>query len=259
MSERPESPRELIDKAREIKTIAEEVCRQAHNAEMHAQNAMAYAETARGDANDIIQIAESVTKAARAAAVLVLECTSTVTEKNKHLEELVQIANMQVQQIAPELVAKSERGSGNLQKTEFCLNDPSVRYKGRRHSIESDSGIIIRNSLISTPKSHTTERKSHNDTEIKTISDSSGGLLGEYGSMATVWEDSIQSSTETKPTTWAEKKTIRKIQRKLKNLDANCLEDVDDSDFETQKERDMCSKECLIANTTVTDTDNIAD
>lgn len=245
----------LFDEVMNITSLAHYARIQANDAELRARYCTSLAEKANCEAEAVHQISESLTCTSKMVANMTLnyicslsndvenpDSRNVSSDEQEIIETLKQMGSPEKQQESPnECQNIASQTFRTPQKQDFSEKDikkSSLKKMSPVNigdsNLDSSSGVLVDTVKHDHSNEHLdkfqeqfpellVETKDPNAKDLPKEFDSSHSL-----SLPIVYEDSYQGSRGTKPLTWGEKKNIRKIQRKLRevDLDGNELDNV---------------------------------
>lgn len=252
----------LFNEAMNITSIAHYARVQANDAELRARYCMSLAEKAVCEADAVHQVAESLTCTSKMVANMTLDYICSLfqqtgeenwTPKNVSSEERVMIDTLkQIGTRRP--LHKTFHSNNDIDpfSCDFeslstnCFEKSTEKYRRREAPIktsplhkdngeESSYGILVDN--IKFDQSNDVIEKFQEqfpESIVESKETPPKDLPKEFDSshsLPILYEDSYQGHRGTKPQSWAEKKNIRKMQRKLReiDLDGNELDHISES------------------------------
>lgn len=234
----------LFDEVMNITSLAHYARIQANDAELRARYCTSLAEKANCEAEAVHQISESLTCTSKMVANMTLNYICSLfndvenTDSRNVSSDEQEIIETLKQMGSPE----KQESKNDCQKFAQTLKTPQKQdcfekdmkasslkkispVNIKDSNLDSSSGVLVDALKIDHSNEHLdkfqeqfpellVEAKDPNAKDLPKEFDSSHSL-----SLPIVYEDSYQGSRGTKPLTWAEKKNIRKVQRKLREVD----------------------------------------
>lgn len=202
-----------------ISSLAHYARVQANEAEMKARHARSLADRACCEAECVKQVAESLSHTAHAVAKMALELTNKTESFNSPIDdpEISERDDTLSPQLRTNFKSTTEKKINNIVRDDVRDNTDASYQK-----MESNScGFLTNTSNPGTSLSpHSSSKKYTEAFPEKTPSkESLPKEIDSSHSLPIVWENTYQGGRESKPLLWTEKKSMRKIQRKFKNID----------------------------------------
>lgn len=207
---------EYFSAAHEINSLVHYARVQAHEADLKAKHAMTLAKRAASEAESAQEIAESLASTSNAIARMAYE-----------------FANQSPRRFSGFKKVPRQSADSDYTAEEFDT-DKSKPLFGNKYDMESNSAVF--NTQVSP------NENSPKYTESFPIPDIEDGkdLPKEFDSshsLPIIMENAYQGPRESKPTPWSEKKSLRKIQRKLKGMEIEGSSDEALKDTKSQSEQ----------------------
>lgn len=225
---------DLFNEAMHVTSLAHYARVQAHEVDLKARHSVALAERAMCEAASVRQVAESLTHTARAVAKVALEIATGSSGMSNLLPPDHPLYNIQ-----NELDANKEMEMDGHEKYAYFREQEEAEDRlsesaGQKVRLNfkprasSSYGVIVANTAIQPLSTTASTPIKYTEAFPAQMSNSKETLPKEIDSshsLPTVWEDSYQGTRECKRVSYTEKKSIRKIQRKLQNIEDEEAED----------------------------------
>jgi len=236
---------DAFEEATQVSSLAHYARVQAHEADLKARYAMMQAERAMCEAESVRQIAESLTHTAHAVARIALDFANNRGAPHPRLIDQTFEISTEYQQRQPKdnMVRSPHQNTSpdSLKHAWECerrihedFSPLKIPTTGATKGESSSYGMVIANTPIHSPSPPPPNSPAKYTEAFPTsASDSKEAHPKEIDSshsLPIVWENSYQGAREFKPVPWSEKKSLRKMQRKLRNLDLDS-NDIDEGEI----------------------------